>query len=202
MEIWGGRVNVTGLYVNNAKDDSVDTDLGYRGNITDVYVVQNTVDSTNTYDSATIETGNDTNSYVVDDTNATRPTITNFTAEIVGSGIYMKNDAGLVLDNAVFTSTKTADVQMVTYRTEDIIATGAMHAATTCFHNLASNSTSAVDYFSDVNSKTSTPATDTAYLDWTTNGALVYTLGDFTACTGADTANIWKGSAGSLLPVE
>jgi len=153
MEIWGGTVDVTGLYVYNAKDDSVDTDLGYRGNITDVYVKQVIVDKTNNHDSAAIETGNDQNSYDVNDTTSTQPVITNFTAEVVGSGIYMKNDAGLNLTNARFTSAKTADVEMVTYRTADVIATDAMHADLISFKNTATLSTDPVDFFANANTK-------------------------------------------------
>ena len=203
MEIWGGTVNLTGLYVNNAKDDSVDTDLGYRGNITDVYVKQFIVDKTNNHDSATIETGNDTNSYVVDDNNATQPVISNFTGEIVGAGIYMKNDAGLKLTNAIFTSSKTVDAEMVTYRTIDVVDTAAMHASVVCFDNLATNSIVDADYFENNNTK-DTDTTKTALTDWTNNPALSssYTLGSTAGCTGADIPNIWKGSAGSNLPVE
>jgi len=202
MEIWGGTVDITGLYVNNAKDDSVDTDLGYRGNITDVYVKQYIVDSTNNHDSATIETGNDTNSYVVDDATATQPVITNFTAEIVGSGIYMKNDAGLNLTNAIFTSAKTVDAEMVAYRTIDVVDTNAMHASVVCFDNL-NHTTVAADYFDNNNTKDA-DLTKTALTDWTGNANLNtgFTLGSTAGCTGADIPNIWKGMAGSNLPVE
>jgi len=202
MEIWGGTVGIDGLYVNNAKDDSVDTDLGYRGTINNVYVVQNIVDNTNNHDSATIETGNDTNSYVVTDATATQPVITNFTAEIVGAGIYMKNDAGLDLTNAIFTSTKTVDAEMVAYRTIDVVDTNAMHANTVCFDNL-NHTAVAADYFDNNNTKDS-DLTKTALTDWTNNVNLNtgYTLGSTAGCTGADIPNIWKGSVGTNLPVE
>lgn len=203
MEIWGGTVGIDGLYVNNAKDDSVDTDLGYRGIINNVYVVQNIVDKTNNHDSATIETGNDTSTYAATDATATQPVITNFTAEIVGAGIYMKNDAGLDLTNAIFTSAKTGEAEMVAYRTIDVVDTNAMHANTVCFHNTFSNSVSEADYFDNNNTKDA-DITKTALTDWTGNVNLntAYTLGSTAGCTGADIPNIWKGSVGTNLPVE
>jgi len=202
MEIWGGTVNLTNLYITNAKDDSVDTDLGYRGNITNVYVKQNLVDSLNNHDSAAIETGNDTafTSTVVDDTNATQPVITDFTAVVVGGGISMKYDAGLRITNAVFTSTKTVDQQMVDYRGANVMATNAMHALSTCFKN-GVVAPVASDYYSDVNVKDA--STDTALLDWTTNTELTSSLiDDNTSCAGADIPNIWKGTAGSNAELE
>jgi len=86
VEIWGGKVNIDGLYVYNAKDDSVDVDMGYSGKIKNVLVVQNKVDSKNNHDSSAMEFGNDENLITTNETNATLPTISNLTAYIKGGG--------------------------------------------------------------------------------------------------------------------
>jgi len=44
IELWGGTVDIDGLYVYNAGDDSIDTDQGYIGTIQNVYAEQNVVD--------------------------------------------------------------------------------------------------------------------------------------------------------------
>ncbi len=44
VEFWGGTVNINGLYIYNAADDSIDTDQGFTGKLENVYVQQNVVD--------------------------------------------------------------------------------------------------------------------------------------------------------------
>ena len=127
LEIWGGTPNLTGLYVYNAQDDSTDTDLGYRGKLTDVLVVQENVDSTNNHDSACMEFGNDNNTIVTDNTDATQPDILNYTCYSKGGGFYNKNDAGFIWNNVKFVSDKTADYEMVHFRSADAYTTGAKH---------------------------------------------------------------------------
>jgi hypothetical protein len=192
IEFWGGDVNVTGLYVKGAQDDSIDTDLGYNGTITNAYVVQTTVDKTNAYDSAALETGNDTNQDHTTFTRYTKPTIVNLTAEVTGAGIYMKNDAGIVIDNALMTSTKTTDTHLFTYRTLDVMAVDDMNVSGMSMqHGIAAAADTT--YFNATNAK-DTDANN-AYLDWTTNPNISVTIND-TSAAGATTANIWKGNAG------
>jgi len=196
LEAWGGAFNLTGLYVTNAKDDSVDTDLGFTGSFTDVYVKQYIVDKTNNHDSAAIETGNDTDGV----NNTTLPVITNFTAEVVGAGIYMKNDAGLNLTNATFRSNKTLDIELVAYRTLDVVNVGTMAASAICFDNAAQADTAATTYAAG-NAKDANA--NTALSDWTTNGSIAgITFDGGCAGIGADIANIWQGTAGSNAPIE
>ncbi|OIP55827.1 MAG: hypothetical protein AUK54_03285 [Helicobacteraceae bacterium CG2_30_36_10] len=199
IEFWGGSVNVTGLYVKGAQDDSIDTDLGYNGTITNAYVVQTTVDKTNAYDSSALEMGNDTNQDHAHFERVTKPTITKLTAEVTGSGIYMKNDAGLVLSNAKFTSAKSVDdntSQLVTYRTSDVMVVDDMNVSgVTMDHGIDGGD--AATYFSKNNSK-DTNTTHNAYEDWTTNVNIKndVTINN-TSATGATIADIWKGKAGS-----
>ena len=138
IEFWGGNVDVDGLYVYNAGDDSIDTDLGYTGTITDAYVQQYIVDKTN-YDSSGIENGNDSDSYTSvggtagvgsEPNQATMPTFVNVTVEAVGGAIYLKNDAGAIFDNVSVISdapapatgqTATAGQAVVTHRTTDTV---------------------------------------------------------------------------------
>ncbi len=207
MEIWGGTVNIDGLYIYNAQDDSVDTDLGYRGNISNVMVQQLNVDKTNNHDSAGMEFGNDHNTIVTDDTNATQPVITNYTAYIEGGGISLKYDAGVKLDNVKFVSAKTTDTQQVFYRGEDVVDTHAVHVdGDVCFKDTALTLGMDNTTFSATNSK-DTSTTKTALTDWVTNpgiwmGASGSLNVDSSVCTGATEANIWKGKAGSNDPLE
>jgi uncharacterized membrane protein len=141
IELWGGSVDITGLYVFNAGDDSLDTDLGYTGTFTNAYAKQYTVDKTN-YDSSGIETGNDSDSYTSDTStnvigqttlaNNSQPTMATYkdvTIEAVGGAIYLKNDAGGIFDNVSVISkttqdpnqTPTANQAIITHRTTDTV---------------------------------------------------------------------------------
>jgi hypothetical protein len=205
LEIWGGRADIDGLYVYNAQDDSVDTDLGYRGTISNVLVVQKNVDKTNNHDSAAMEFGNDNNTIMTDDSNATQPTIINYTAYVKGGGFYNKYDAGFKWDNVKFISDKTVDTELVFFRGTDSYDTGAKHVdGDVCFYDTNVSLTDATTY-ADVNSKDPVDVktaydyfvTDAAYL-----GAGTLNVDDDTSCAGATEADIWKGTAGSNDPLE
>ncbi len=208
LEIWGGKPNIDGLYVYNAQDDSVDTDLGYRGNISNVLVQQVNVDSTNSHDSAGMEFGNDNNTITTDDTNATQPVITNYTAYVKGGGFYNKNDAGFRWDNVKFISEKAVDTEQVHFRSTDAYDTGAKHVdGDVCFKDRVVALTDATTY-SDLNSKTDTnPAGENTAYDFFVTNTLYTGLGalhvdDEVTCAGADENNIWKGKAGNNDPLE
>ena len=208
LEIWGGTVNIDGLYVYNAQDDSVDTDLGYRGTISNVLVQQVNVDSTNNHDSTGMEFGNDNNTIDTDDSTATQPTIINYTGYIKGGGFYNKYDAGFKWDNVKFISDKTVDQELIHFRGEDAYTTGAKHILSdVCFKDNSVTLSDATT-FSDTNSKDATANTAYAYfvtnvgttgLDATSRGFINL---DSTSCAGATEANIWKGKAGSNDPLE
>jgi len=205
LEIWGGTVNIDGLYVYNAQDDSVDTDLGYRGTIQNVLVQQVNVDKTNNHDSAGMEFGNDGNTIVTDDSNATQPIIINYTGYIKGGGFYNKYDAGFKWTNVKFISEKTADQEQIHFRGTDSYDTGAKHIdGDVCFKDTAVTLT-AENTFSKSNSK-EPKTTKTAYDFFVTNtafsgsGALNYD--DDATCAGADEATIWKGKAGTNDALE
>ncbi len=211
IEIWGGKANIDGLYVYNAQDDSVDTDLGYRGEIKNVLVQQVNVDKSNNHDSAGMEFGNDNNTITTDDSNATQPKMVNYTAYVKGGGISLKYDAGLIADNVKFVSDKATDTQQVFYRGEDVVNTHAVHVDG-CISFKDTSVTLAEDNttFSDVNSKDAS-TTKTALTDWVTDRgtATGIQLGtsasinvDSSACTGADEATIWKGKAGTNDALE
>jgi len=209
VEIWGGTANITGLYVYNAQDDSVDTDLGYRGTIKNVLAKQVNVDSANNHDSAGMEFGNDHNTIVTDDTNATQPIMINYTAYVKGGGISLKDDAGLRLSNVKFISAKTVDTQQVFYRSADVVDTNAVHVdGDVCFKDtvttLADNNTT----YSDTNSKDAS-TTKTALTDWQTSSRHIHmgasgtvNVDNNTTCAGVNEAIIWKGTAGSNVALE
>ncbi len=203
IEIWGGRANIDGLYVYNAKDDSVDTDLGYRGTIKNVLVKQVRVAKTNNHDSAAMEFGNDNNTITTDDSNATQPTIENFTAYVKGGGFYNKYDAGFKWNNVKFISDKTEDFELVHFRGTDSYDSDGKHIdGDVCFQDSAVTLT-AENTYSKENSKDPKDQ-KTAYQYFVTDqkqqgsGVIHYD----TSCTGANEANIWKGKAGSNEPLE
>ena len=210
VEIWGGRPNLTNVYLYNASDDSVDTDLGYRGTWTNVLVDQEKLDSYNDHDSAGMETGNDGDTINTNDSNATQTHIVNYTGHIKGGGISMKYDAGMILDNVKFISDKNSSVAQVVYRGPDVVNTHAMHVnGAICFDDTKNTLTNDLT-FSKKNTKIQ-DATKNAFTDWVTNkgkanGIMMGASGsvnvDSTACTGADETKIWKGKAGSMDPIE
>jgi|GEM_PF-2368264 len=211
LEIWGGTPNITGLYVYNAQDDSVDTDLGYRGTITNVLVKQVNVDKVNAYDSSTMEFGNDNNTILTDDTNATQPTIINFTGYIKGGGFYNKYDAGFRWNNVQFISSKTADQFQVVFRGVDSATTGAKHVdGNVSFYNTAAtlsntDGTTSTDIYSLANTK-DTNTTNNAYTYFTgTTATDVNVTGNLLLddnTSGVDETIIWKGTAGSNVALE
>ena len=211
IEIWGGTANITGLYIYNAHDDSVDTDLGYRGTIKNVVVTQVNVDKTNNHDSSGMEFGNDHNTIVTDDTNATQPTIINYTGYIKGGGFYNKFDAGFKWTNVTFVSDKKVDTEMVHFRGTDSYSTGAKHVdGAVCFKDNTETLTDVLTY-SNENSKPDTnPAgQNTAYDYFVTNKGTTLSgmtgtlnIDDTSACDDSFKTSVWKGKAGSNDPLE
>ena len=226
IELWGGTVNVNGLYVFNAGDDSIDTDLGYTGTITNAYVKQFTVDATN-YDSSGIENGNDSDSYTAvagtagvgsEANQATMPTFVNVTVEAVGGAIYLKNDAGGIFDNVSIISksaqdpdqTSTAGQAIITHRTTDTVddLSGSPYGVQILSGGLELiNEVVATDIYAAVTAKNAAsggcdPCAGHIEGYWTAiPGVTVDTTllfeSDVAGVSGATIANIWKGKAGS-----
>lgn len=226
IELWGGTVNVNGLYVFNAGDDSIDTDLGYTGTITNAYVKQFTVDATN-YDSSGIENGNDSDSYTAvagtagvgsEANQATMPTFENVTVEAVGGAIYLKNDAGGIFDNVSIISktaqdpdqTSTAGQAIITHRTTDTVddLSGSPYGVQILSGGLELiNEVVATDIYAAVTAKNAAsggcdPCAGhiegywTAIPGVTVDTALLFESDD-AGVTGATIADVWKGNAGT-----
>ena len=221
IELWGGNVDVNGLFVYNAGDDSIDTDLGYTGTISNAYVRQYTVDATN-YDSSGIENGNDSDSYTsvggtagvgTEANQATMPTFVNVTVEAVGGAIYLKNDAGAIFDNVSIISkaaqdpnqTSTAGQAIVTHRTTDQVddLSGSPYGVQILSGGLELiNEVNASDIYAIQTAKGvgDGGSTDASHISdyWTTDnpGTEAFTS-ENAGVTGADITNIWKGEAGT-----
>ncbi len=204
IEIWGGCVNIDGLYVYNAKDDSLDTDLGYKGNIKNVLIVQNKVDSKNNHDSSAMEFGNDENLITTSKKDATLPKVSNLTAYIKGGGLYNKYDAGFRLKNIKIISDKAKNNEMVYFRGKDSYTTGAKYIdGDVCFLNTELEELELEDVFSKKNSKKPTK-NYTAY-DYFVKNKKKLGKGDFltqNSCVGANERKIWKGKKGSFKALE
>jgi len=224
IELWGGTVDLDGVYVYNAGDDSLDTDLGYTGTISNAYIQQYTVDKTN-YDSSGIENGNDSDSYtslggtsnaIADQ--ATMPTFVNVTVEAVGGAVYLKNDAGAIFDNVTViskdvqdsTQTATAGQAIVTHRTTDTVddLSGSPYGVQVLSGGLELiNEVVATDIYATRTAKDDASGGDTTDADHTKNyweaipgvtaDATLLFYSDDASVTGATVANIWKGKAGT-----
>ncbi|WP_297443973.1 hypothetical protein [Sulfurimonas sp.] len=203
IEIWGGSVNIDGLYVYNAKDDSVDVDLGYRGEIKNVLVVQNKVSKTNNHDSSAMEFGNDENLIKTGEKTATLPTIKNLTAYIKGGGIYNKYDAGFRLKNVKILSEKKENCEMVHFRGKDSYTTGAKFLdGDLCLYDKA-KPLKIKELFSKKNSKT--PKKSYTAYDFFIKNNLVKGNGKIISCKdqykGVNEKVVWKGKRGSNEPL-
>jgi len=226
IELWGGTVDVNGLFVYNAGDDSIDTDLGYTGTITNAYVRQYTVDATN-YDSSGIENGNDSDSYtsvggtngvigettLANNTQSTMPTFVNVTVEAVGGAIYLKNDAGAIFDNvSVITreaqapgQTSTTGQAVVTHRTTDQVddLSGSPYGVQILSGGLELiNEVVPTDIYAIETAKSdleggSDSATHISDYWTTDNPGTVAFEADDANVTGATIIDIWKGVAGT-----
>ena len=209
LEIWGGTVNIENLYLYNGSDDSLDTDLGYTGTVTNVLVQQVKVDK-DTYDSAVMETGNDKD-LIVTDGPITQTHVVNGTFYGVAGGISMKNDAGMTFENVkvVLDNNVTTTQEVVVNRTVDAYETDAMYAVGTglCLKNMQD----ATALYAAANAKDAS-TTETAYTFWhdgqmvqddtNTAGNLNVHEDDDTTCGGVDETAIWKGKKGSNDPLE
>ena len=158
-----------------------------------------------------MEFGNDNNTILTDDTNATQPTIINFTGYIKGGGFYNKYDAGFRWNNVQFISSKTADQFQVVFRGVDSATTGAKHVdGNVSFYNTAAtlsntDGTTSTDIYSLANTK-DTNTTNNAYTYFTgTTATDVNVTGNLLLddnTSGVDETIIWKGTAGSNVALE
>jgi len=194
VELWGGCVNINGLYIYNARDDSLDADLGYRGTIKNVLIKQCGIDSKNNHDSAAIEVGNDENLITTNEKNATLPTIENLSAYIKGGGIYNKYDAGWRLKNIKIISQKSRELEMLVFRGADSYTTGAKFLdGELCFHN-SKKSIELENIFSNHNVK-GEQKHRTAYEYFIqkkkAQGSGRFMISD--DCKGVDETDIWTG---------
>ena len=199
IEIWGGSVNINGLYVLNAMDDSVDVDLGYRGEISNVLVVQKEVTKKNNHDSSAMEFGNDENLIFTDESNTTLPSIKNLTAYIQGGGIYNKYDAGFRLKNVKILSEKTKENEMVYFRGKDSYTTGSKYLdGDVCLYNKKTHQ-ELEELFSLKNSKK--PIKSFTPYDYFIKENRVLGKGSFKVsknCEGVNEKRVWKGIANSF----
>ncbi|MEE4251740.1 MAG: hypothetical protein V2I38_14225, partial [Alcanivoracaceae bacterium] len=160
VEFWGGTVNVTGLYVYNAGDDSIDTDQGFTGKLENVYVQQNVVDDE--IDSRIIEAdGFDTTAAFnpgapLDQQIISKPHLKNAILKGTGRLARLREGTGYIFENVQMivessTNVNTAAVRITdapTFDVEEIETAGAGLAiknlanASAIFHDTATQ-----DYF-------------------------------------------------------
>ncbi len=122
IEFWGGTVSVDGLYIYNAGDDSIDTDQGYVGTLSNVYAEQNVVDD---------ETGSrviEADSFDTSEagTPVATPTLTNAILKSVGRAVRLREGTNYVFDNVQIIVDSSTDTSVEAIRVSDTgIGTGA-----------------------------------------------------------------------------
>lgn len=195
LEIWGGCVNIDGLYIYNASDDSLDVDLGYRGEVKNVLIIQKDIASKNNHDSSAMEFGNDENLIITDERDATLPRIKNLTAYIEGGAIYNKYDAGFELSNIKIVSKKRKDYEMIHFRGKDSYTTGAKSLLGDVCFSYKEKHLEVKDFFSKTNSKE--PKKSYSAYDFFITKQYKFRDGKFLTkeqCrNGVNENNIWKG---------
>lgn len=115
IEFWGGTVSVDGLYLYNAGDDTIDTDQGYTGTISNVFAEQNVV--SDEVGSRVIE---------ADGFDATEsgpfssvPVLQNAILKSVGRAIRLREGTGYVFNNVQVNVTASTDPSVAAVRITD-----------------------------------------------------------------------------------
>ncbi len=122
IELWGGTVSVDGLYIYNAGDDSIDTDQGYVGTLSNVYAEQNIVDDE--VGSRVIEA--DSHSTDEAGTPVATPKLQNAVLKSVGRAVRLREGTRYEFDNVQITVESSTDTSVEAIRVSDTaIGTGA-----------------------------------------------------------------------------
>lgn len=115
IEFWGGTVNVNGLYLYNAGDDSIDTDQGFTGTVSNVYAEQNVVDDE--VGSRCIEADG------YDETQSgpfsSIPVMENAILNCVGRAVRLREGTGYVFNNVQVNVTASTDPTVAAMRITD-----------------------------------------------------------------------------------
>ena len=120
IELWGGTVSVDGLYIYNAGDDSIDTDQGYVGTLSNVYAEQNVVDDE--VDSRVIEA--DSHGTEQAGTPVATPTLQNAILKAQGRAVRLREGTGYVFDNVQIIVEASSDADVAAIRVSDQGITG------------------------------------------------------------------------------
>ena len=122
IELWGGTVSVDGLYIYNAGDDSIDTDQGYVGTLSNVYAEQNIVDDE--VGSRVIEA--DSHSTDEAGTPVATPKLQNAVLKSVGRAVRLREGTRYEFDNVQITVESSTDTSVEAIRVSETgIGTGA-----------------------------------------------------------------------------
>jgi len=108
VEVWGGTVDMTNIFLYNNADDSLDWDNGWVGSVTNIYVEQNKVDSDG---SRGFETDNNGGTDAKEKSlPISNPTVTNFsiiTTALGGQGVLHREGTAGQLSNGIIITKNT-----------------------------------------------------------------------------------------------
>jgi hypothetical protein len=118
IELWGGTVNLTNVFVKGAADDSLDWDQGYNGTITNIYLEQTGVDGDGSRGIEGDGKGKDDNAFDQGAAFVSNPTVSKLTIKTVeagGAGMRLREGTGGQFDNVVvYSNSSTKDGIRVT----------------------------------------------------------------------------------------
>jgi len=106
IEVWGGTVAMTNLYMYNNADDNLDWDHGWTGSATNIYIEQNIVDGTGSRGFETDNNGGSTTKEVA--LPISNPTIDQFTIVTAAAGgqgiVHREGTAGQLSNGIIITN--------------------------------------------------------------------------------------------------
>ncbi len=139
IEVWGGTVEMTDIYLYNNADDSLDWDHGWTGAATNVYVEQKEVDGTGSRGFETDNNGGSTTKEQA--TPISNPTISNFTIVTVAAGgqgiVNREGTAGNLSNGIVITNNATkanVEVRSAQTLTQGLVYTNMVLAQSAGIH--------------------------------------------------------------------
>lgn len=115
IEFWGGTVSVDGLYLYNAGDDSIDTDQGFTGTVSNVFVEQNVVDDE--VGSRCIEA--DGYDATQAGTPVSKPVLQNAILNCIARAVRLREGTGYVFDNVQVNVASSTDPAEAAIRISD-----------------------------------------------------------------------------------
>ena len=197
VEVWGGKVAMTNLYLYNNADDSLDWDHGWTGSATNVYVEQKEVDGTGSRGFETDNNGGSTTKEVA--MPISNPTITNFTivtAAAGGQGIVNREGTAGNLSNGIIITNNAGkanvEVRSATTITNGLVYSGDMVLAQSAgIHYAGKTENTADSIFGDTTAAEVESLFTGTVVETTETSLTLVKLANDTVCTDVTAMPAW-----------